>query len=75
MYAMGTNPIGNAFAYELQLFDRFCASQRVTKIGRTIRLVLDAVSQMKMECVILIPYTHLIFTIPVFQIIVLSGIF
>ncbi len=32
----------HAFAYELQLFDRFCASQKVTKIGRTIRLVLDA---------------------------------
>ena len=36
--------IGKVFAYELQLFDRFCASQKVTKIGRTIHLVLDAVS-------------------------------
>ena len=28
----------------MKLFDRFCASQKVTKICRTIRLVLDAVS-------------------------------
>ena len=29
--------------YEVQLFDRFCASQKVSKIGRTMLLVLVAV--------------------------------
>ncbi len=34
----------NPFAYKLQLFDRFCTSQRVTKIGRNIFPLLDAPS-------------------------------
>ncbi len=36
--------IGNPFTYELQLFGRFGSSQKVTKIGKNIFLLLDAVS-------------------------------
>ncbi len=37
--------IGNPFAYELQLFGGFCASQLVTKIGRYVCSVVHAISQ------------------------------
>ena len=36
--------IGNSFAYELHLFDRFCASQRVTKVWRNVFPVVPAIS-------------------------------
>ena len=36
--------IGNLFAYELHLFGRFCASQKVSTISRNVFLLLDAVS-------------------------------
>ena len=37
--------IGNSFAYELHLFDRFCISQRVTKVRRNVIPVVHAISQ------------------------------
>ncbi len=33
-----------SFAYELHLFGRFCASQKITQIGRNIFLLLEAIS-------------------------------
>ena len=46
---MWVSSIGNHFAYELQLFGRFGASQKVTKLGKNIFLLLDAVSQCQLQ--------------------------
>ena len=47
MFAMGASPyesIGSTLPYELHLFGRFCATQKVTKTDRVTFLLLDAVS-------------------------------